>query len=71
MKALTLSAPNELRYGEVPDPEVHAGEVLIDVRACGVCGSDIHGMDGSSGRRIPPSSWVTRLPGPSVGWVPA
>jgi L-iditol 2-dehydrogenase len=54
MKALTLSAPNELRYGEVPDPEVHAGEVLIDVRACGVCGSDIHGMDGSSGRRIPP-----------------
>ena len=54
MKALTLSAPNELRYGEVPDPEVRAGEVLIDVRACGVCGSDIHGMDGSSGRRIPP-----------------
>ena len=27
---------------------------VIDVKACGICGSDIHGMDGSSGRRIPP-----------------
>jgi L-iditol 2-dehydrogenase len=29
-------------------------EVLIKVHACGICGSDIHGMDGSTGRRIPP-----------------
>jgi L-iditol 2-dehydrogenase len=28
--------------------------VLIQVKACGICGSDVHGMDGSSGRRIPP-----------------
>jgi L-iditol 2-dehydrogenase len=28
--------------------------VLVRVHACGVCGSDIHGYDGSSGRRIPP-----------------
>jgi len=28
--------------------------VLVQVKACGICGSDIHGMDGSSGRRVPP-----------------
>lgn len=35
-------------------PEIAADEVLIKVRACGICGSDVHGMDGSTGRRIPP-----------------
>ena len=35
-------------------PAVGAGEVLIRVGACGICGSDVHGYDGSSGRRIPP-----------------
>ena len=29
-------------------------EVLVRVEACGICGSDVHGYDGSSGRRIPP-----------------
>ena len=28
--------------------------MLVRVRACGVCGSDVHGYDGSTGRRIPP-----------------
>jgi L-iditol 2-dehydrogenase len=27
---------------------------MVRVRACGICGSDIHGYDGSTGRRIPP-----------------
>ncbi len=54
MKALTLTAYNEFEYGDAPDPEIADNEVLIAVKACGVCGSDIHGMDGSSGRRIPP-----------------
>jgi L-iditol 2-dehydrogenase len=38
----------------MPIPEIHADDVLVRVRACGVCGSDVHGYDGSSGRRIPP-----------------
>jgi L-iditol 2-dehydrogenase len=38
----------------MPVPEIHADDVLVRVRACGVCGSDVHGYDGSSGRRIPP-----------------
>ncbi len=54
MKALTLTAYGQFEYGEVPDPEVGENDVLVAVKACGICGSDIHGMDGSSGRRIPP-----------------
>jgi L-iditol 2-dehydrogenase len=54
MKALTLTAPDRLEYGDVPDPEPGPGGVLIEVRACGVCGSDVHGLDGRTGRRIPP-----------------
>jgi len=54
MKALTLTAYQEFVYDDAPDPEIGADEVLIAVRACGICGSDIHGMDGSSGRRLPP-----------------
>ncbi len=38
----------------MPVPEVAADEILVRVRACGICGSDVHGLDGSTGRRIPP-----------------
>lgn len=54
MKALTLTEYNHFEYGDAPKPEAGEGEVLIRVKACGICGSDVHGMDGSSGRRIPP-----------------
>ena len=39
---------------DVPEPVLEDDEVLIAVKACGICGSDIHGWDGSSGRRNPP-----------------
>lgn len=35
-------------------PEFGPSEVLVKVEACGICGSDVHGMDGSTGRRRPP-----------------
>jgi len=35
-------------------PSIGPQEVLIRVRSCGICGSDVHGIDGSTGRRIPP-----------------
>ena len=54
MKALLLSKYRQLEMAEVPTPAAGAGEVLIRVGACGICGSDVHGYDGSSGRRIPP-----------------
>jgi L-iditol 2-dehydrogenase len=54
MKALILSEYNRLDYVDYPVPEIRPHDVLVRVRACGICGSDIHGLDGSSGRRLPP-----------------
>lgn len=41
MKALVLHANEDLRYEEIPTPEVTAGMLRIRVRAAGICGSDI------------------------------
>ncbi len=54
MKALLLSQYRQLEITELPRPEPGPSEVLVRVAACGICGSDVHGYDGSSGRRIPP-----------------
>jgi L-iditol 2-dehydrogenase len=54
MKALVLEDYHSLVYQDVPEPHMGPEEVLVEIRACGICGSDIHGLDGSSGRRIPP-----------------
>src|SRR5437868_13631414 len=75
MKALLLSGYKNLELADLPAPSPAPDEVLIRVAACGTCGSDVHGYDGSSGRRIPPivmgheaASRVAAL-GPEVtGW---
>ncbi len=54
MKALVLEEYKKLVYRDVPVPAIKSDEVLVRVRACGICGSDVHGLDGSTGRRIPP-----------------
>jgi L-iditol 2-dehydrogenase len=54
MKALLLSQYRHLDLTELATPQPQPGEVLLRVAACGICGSDVHGYDGSSGRRIPP-----------------
>lgn len=54
MKALVLEEYNKLVYKEVEKPTPEAGEVLVEIKAVGICGSDVHGMDGSTGRRVPP-----------------
>lgn len=54
MKALLLTQYRSLEITDLPVPEPGPDEVLIRVAACGICGSDVHGYDGSSGRRIPP-----------------
>jgi L-iditol 2-dehydrogenase len=54
VKALVLQEYNHFEYRDVPDPQIGPEDVLIRVKACGICGSDVHGMDGSTGRRIPP-----------------
>jgi L-iditol 2-dehydrogenase len=54
MQALVLTDYNHFEYKTVPLPKYGDADVLVRVKACGICGSDVHGMDGSSGRRIPP-----------------
>src|SRR5258706_14090918 len=54
MKALVLKEYKRFSYEEVAVPNPAAEEVLVAVKACGICGSDVHGMDGSTGRRRPP-----------------
>ena len=77
MKALLLTAPGVLEYLDVPEPEMGPDDVLVRVGAVGICGSDVHGMDGSSGRRVPPlvmgheAAGVIEAVGASVvGWAP-
>jgi 2-desacetyl-2-hydroxyethyl bacteriochlorophyllide A dehydrogenase len=77
MKALVLTEYNSLVYKDMPDPTILPDEVLVQVKACGICGSDVHGMDGSTGRRIPPlimgheASGVIVETGENVkGWNP-
>jgi len=54
MKALQYMGPNVLELREVENPVLKSGEVLVKIRACGICGSDVHGWLGKTGRRIPP-----------------
>jgi L-iditol 2-dehydrogenase len=54
MNALLLKDYMRLEVVEMPAPEPGPEDVLVRVRACGICGSDVHGFDGSTGRRIPP-----------------
>jgi L-iditol 2-dehydrogenase len=54
MKALLLSEYKTLDLVDVPKPQPDDGDLLIRVQACGICGSDVHGYDGSTGRRLPP-----------------
>ncbi len=55
MKALVLEEYGKFDYKDVPDPVMqNEKDMLVRVRASAICGSDVHGMDGSTGRRRPP-----------------
>ena len=54
MDALLLKEYMDLQMVQMPVPEIGPDDVLVRVRACGICGSDVHGLDGSTGRRLPP-----------------
>lgn len=53
MKALIWRGPWEMPLEEVEDPTATAGKAVVAVRAVGICGSDVHGYTGSTGRRFP------------------
>jgi threonine dehydrogenase-like Zn-dependent dehydrogenase len=53
VKALQMQAPRQPRLVDVPTPELSAGDVLIRVEACGVCGSDLNAWRGVPGIAYP------------------
>src|ERR1700690_1299204 len=76
MKALVLQEYKKFAVEELPVPAPQPGEVLVAVKACGICGSDVHGMDGSTGRRRPPiimgheaAGVITRATNSTKGWA--
>ena len=54
VKALLYSGPFDLAYTDWPDPAPGPDDVVVRVRAVGICGSDVHGHTGETGRRLPP-----------------
>jgi len=54
MKAAVWYGGKEIRIEEVPKPDPGPNEVLVRVKATGICGSDLHAYEGISKRRVPP-----------------
>ena len=54
MHALVYTGTNKIDFREEKDPNPKPGEVLIKVKASGICGSDMHAYHGNDERRIPP-----------------
>ena len=53
MKALVYQEPWKMSMQDLPRPVLQLGEVLIKMESVGICGSDVHGFTGESGRRAP------------------
>lgn len=64
MKAVVLERPHEAEVKDVPTPTPGAGEVIVQVKACGICGTDLHIFDGD----FPPSRFPL-IPGHELSGV--
>ena len=53
MKAQVLHSICDLRYEEVPEPVLRSGEVMIGVRAAGICGSDVPRVYETGAHKMP------------------
>jgi len=77
MNALVYLGPRRLEVQKRSVPELRPESVLIRVKAVGICGSDVHGYTGESGRRTPPlvmghefAGFVEAVaPGVDASWV--
>lgn len=58
MKAAVFYGKHDLRIEEIEMPKVKAGEVLVKVMACGICGTDVHIFEGDEGAAATPSGTV-------------
>src|SRR6266566_7268726 len=48
MRAVIIDTPGNIRVDRVPDPTPQPNELVIRVEACGICGTDLHIIDGDS-----------------------
>ncbi|HTI14876.1 MAG TPA: zinc-dependent alcohol dehydrogenase family protein [Dictyobacter sp.] len=53
MKAIVYDAPRQFSYRDVAMPEIASDEVLVRVRSCGICGTDLHLHEGEFGAKFP------------------
>ncbi|TPX21529.1 hypothetical protein DIZ76_015488 [Coccidioides immitis] len=53
MKALQYSKPEEYAIVNIPLPQLRENDVLIKVKACGVCGTDLHIHEGEFLAKFP------------------
>lgn len=58
MKAAVFHKKNDLRIEEIPVPEISENEILVKVRACGICGTDVHIYNGDEGAAATPEKTV-------------
>ena len=66
MKALMYNNPHDLSVVDIAEPNPSSKQVKIKLKYVGICGSDIHGYTGESGRRIPPMIMGHELSGKVV-----
>jgi len=62
VRAVIIEAPGVVRVDDLPEPEPGSGEVLLQVGACGICGTDLHMIDGE----YPPATYPI-VPGHELG----
>lgn len=53
MRALIYRGPWKMPLEDLEEPKPAEGQVVVEVQAAGICGSDVHGFTGKSGRRTP------------------
>jgi len=56
MQGVVRRGPREVELAELPEPALEPGTALLRVRACGICGSDLHGYRRGTVER-PPGYW--------------
>jgi threonine dehydrogenase-like Zn-dependent dehydrogenase len=54
MKALFYTGTEEMELRDTNGPVAEAGQAVVDVSYCGLCGSDMHAWHGHDARRVPP-----------------
>ena len=52
-KGVVLTGAKQTTIEERPLPQPGPGEGIVKIALCGICGSDLHGYTGASGRRTP------------------